>query len=921
MRRIILFLCFAVILVILGDCEKEKEPITAPNVLEEIKPVAPSVLADGVSTIDIIATVLDSTGRFASDVKVFFSTSHGTITKYAFTDKFGQAKATLTSVASEYDIRATVTASLSSLGKGNGNRRILLRCDGFEPERELRKETAVLEDPASITVTFLGVLFEFKLGSTELPADGITSTNLTMTVKERSSKRIVPNVKISLRAIYTTVVAQTVTDQQGIAIVSVTSFPKAVRDSVHMEIGNRLRYRVAINYIAPRIMLLPKTAALEADGFSKIDFTARLISHLNNPISGATVQFTTTAGSISGSSQTNDEGAATATLVSSTTPNNHVFVFARFYDVSDTARVIFAERGTLSRNIFFDCEKQVLRNGIERLPITAMVLDERLQPVANTLVHFQAKYGTIDSIAITNAEGKAFVMYTPDAGESDIKETITARAGLFSKEVDIMLLGVLLEVTADPQSLPADGLSSSKINVLLKQTTQLYAIPDAELSFSATLGAIPKSAITDASGRVTVDFIAGTTAGTAEIKVRYGGLTKTVLVELTPELPNSIQLSASPQFIWVKDTGELEQTMIRAVVLTQYGRPIRSSVAVQFTLLHGPNGGEFLEPGLAGSKTISEPIRTQSGEARMKLRSGIRPGPVEIQAKLVDYPQIMARSSIVVIRSGPPYIWIDPTNKNNVESHLTIAFDYLNLPGWIFVKEFNVSVFVGDKYNNPVEQNTVVYLRSSGGVLSTDVSTDEHGAGKTIWYTANPMPLVEPVDAHALKPHRIPNPNDETRMLPITLPDFDGDGRENNGVAVVLAYTHGRDQDGNDAIVWTTGMTVFSGPIQVFQVTADKTDLRIGEVATLTVRLWDINGNPVAAGSELKAETNAGKLSAETLLDPEAYVGYGNTMFQTQLLNDLDASMSSGKTAIVSFKLKSPNGNMVRSIQILLRNY
>ncbi|MBN2357435.1 Ig-like domain-containing protein [candidate division KSB1 bacterium] len=920
MRRYFLVFGLCAALFALSDCGKDEEPITAPNVLEDLAPAAPSILADGVSTIDVRATVLDSTGRPSRDVKVFFTTSHGSITKYAFTDDSGQATATLTSVASELDVRATVTASLSSLGKGSSSMRVSLECPAIEPATELQKETITLEDPATINVTFLGVLFEYKLDATELPADGISSTNLTMTVKERSTRKVVPDVAIRLRAIYTTVDAQATTDQQGMAVVKVVSHTAAVRDSIHMEIGNRLRYRIAINYITPKIVLLPDSTSLEADGFSKAEFTARLLSQTNNPIVGATIQYTATAGSITGSSVTDDNGEAVATLISGTVPIPSVLVIARFNNIADTSHVIFAERGTLSRNIVFECEKEVLRNGIAKLPITAVVLDERLNPVPNTTVRFSAVYGTIDSIAVTNSEGKASVIYTPDAGETDLFETITAKVGLFSQDVTITLLGISMQVSADPLSIPADGQSKSKITAILKQTSQLYAIPDALLSFSTTLGTIPRNAITDPAGTAVVDLIAGNTDGTAEIKVQYGLLTKTVLVELTPEIPNSILLTASPQFIWVKETGELEQTMLSARVLTQTGRTINASVAVQFTLLHGPDGGEFLEPGLSGSKTVSEPIRTQSGEARVKMRAGIRPGPVEIQAQLIDYPEIIARSSEVIIRSGPPYIWIDPTDKNNVESHLTVAFDYLNLPGWIYVRDFNVSIFVGDKYNNPVEQSTVVYLRSSGGIMGTDVSTDNLGVGQVLWHTAKPMPVVEPIDANALKPHEIANPNDDMLTLPIILPDFEGDGLENDGVAVVMAYTHGRDQNGNDAVVWTTGMTVFSGPVMVFDLSTDKTALNIGEVATITVRLYDINGNPVAAGSELKAETSEGKLSSEILMAAEDDIGFGTTYFQTQLLNDLDKEATSAKTATVTFRLKSPNGNMSRSIQILLRN-
>jgi len=918
MRRSLLLLTACSIILSYSSCQKSEKTPTAKNSLEDLTTTAPSILADGISSLPITATVLDSSGTPVGEVRVFFTANAGTIDKFAFTDNNGHATATLVSIASEADVRATVKASLGALEKGEDHRTITLQCPGMEPEAALAKAGASLTDPASLTVTFNGVLFENKLDVSELPADGLSSTNLTMTVRERRTKKIIPNSKIYLRANYTTIDAEAVTNDQGNAVVKVLSFPKAVTDSIHMDFGNRLRYRTAISYVAPKLVLLPENVAIQADGMSKTEFTARLISHRNAVIPGATIQFTTSAGSITASNLTDKNGEATATLTSSTILNSNVQVIARFYDVADTAKAAFVEQQTQLWHFVFAPLPEILRDGVSVIPIKATLYNATNVPVINTRVQFSAQRGTIDNNAVTDSLGQLTVQYTPDTGETDAMETITGTVGELTQNFTFTLLGVTLQISADPVSMPADGTSSSKITAVLKETTNLYAIPDARLEFSTTLGTIPRYATTDAAGTASVSMTAGTTAGTAIVTARFGKLTKTVRIELLPEKPNSIVLNASPQFIWVRETGELEQTMISATVLDEAGRNMRASVAIRFTLLHGPNGGEFIEPAETGSETVSQPIQTANGVAKVKLRSGIRPGTVEIRAQLVDYPEISARTTTVVIRSGPPYIYIDPTDKNHVESHMSIAFDHLNLPGWMFIDNFNVSLYVGDKYNNPVEQSTTIYLRSSGGIIGTDISTDEKGIGAVEWYTANPMPVAKPIDLNVLSPHYIPNPNDPTRYLPVTLPDLDGDGVENNGVAVVLATTHGRDQDGNDAIVFAVGRTVFSGPIQVFDVTSDKSSLKPGETANIVIRLYDINGNPVAYGSELKAEASTGDLSAKDLLVKDMEYGFGYTLFQTQLTNNLDSSAPADKMATVTISLKSRNGSTSQSVQIML---
>jgi hypothetical protein len=231
-----------------------------------------------------------------------------------------------------------------------------------------------------------------------------------------------------------------------------------------------------------------------------------------------------------------------------------------------------------------------------------------------------------------------------------------------------------------------------------------------------------------------------------------------------------------------------------------------------------------------------------------------------------------------------------------------------------------LSLYVGDKYNNPVEEGTTIYLRTSGGIATTDVLTDSLGVGAAKLWTANPNPRLESDDPNAMVPHEIPNPNDPSTMLPVVVPDFDGDGAENNGIAYILATTHGRDQNGEDAVAFYVGRLIFSGPLAVFDVTADDYSLSIGQAATITVRVYDVNGNPLAAGSSLKVETSAGALSAEQLMATEKNYGYGSTTFQVQLVNNLDSQAESPATALVRFILESPNGSTSRGISIQLLN-
>jgi len=901
-------------------CKDDKKTVTGHKNIEELTSNVPSILADGISTANIIAVVYDSSG-YAKNVKVNFSSTKGSITQSAFTNEFGEAVAVLTSEASNVDINATVTASLANdnnLSKKNSSQyKVELRYSKTYLPKKLNKSKVFSQNSTKLTIIFLGVTVEYNLDKNELPADGISTAKLDLKVRETTSKKPVSNAKLSLNAKYTTVPDELFTDEKGLASTLITSATTVDKDTIYIEYGNKFEFFTTLTYVALKIDLLPDSAKVKADGISKLEMFARVISHKNHPIQGVEVYFTSSDGVITESAKTDETGEARAVLLSGKNVNPNVLVIAKFGEISDTSLVAFVESTTppLGKVLLLEFQDQVIRNGVEHVSVTATLVDEQYQPLVNRPIYFSTVNGKIDSVARTNSDGLANVLYTPDAGEEDITDFITARFDTLETTKSINLLGVLLEVSADLLTIPGDGISTSTVTALVKFSSTLVAISDAKIQFSTNLGIITNSVLTNEFGVATAQF-SSKTAGTAEIRILYGKITRTLNIDVSPEIPNSIVLTAEPKYIWVRETGNLEQTIISAKVLSQTGRPIQSTVEVEFIIRNGPGGGELLEPAVTGSLTESIPIETVMGEAKIKLKSGIRPGAVEIQADIVNY-DISARMTNVVIRSGPPYIYIDPNDPNDVNGHMSIAFDYLNLAGWMKLLDFNLSISVGDKYNNPVDQGTTVYLRTSGGIVTTDTETDETGIGNATLLTGHPLPLVDSDDPNAMKPHHILNPNANNLEIPITIPDFDGDGNENDGIAYIMARTHGRDQNGNDAEVWRIGHVVFSGPLDVFTVTTNRATLNIGQIATLTIRIWDINGNPVAAGSELTAETTDGKLSTTDLMPDKENYGFGSTIYQVQLTNDLKPE-DQNKTAIVNITLESPNGSGSRSVAITL---
>ena len=134
---------------------------------------------------------------------------------------------------------------------------------------------------------------------------------------------------------------------------------------------------------------------------------------------------------------------------------------------------------------------------------------------------------------------------------------------------------------------------------------------------------------------------------------------------------------------------------------------------------------------------------------------------------------------------------------------------------------------------------------------------------------------------------------------------------ENDGIARILAVTEGVDSNGTSARGWSVTSIIFSGLISTFEVTTTATDLLPGETATINFKIYDVNGNPVVAGSAITASANGGALSwtAIQTFDP------GVTRYQVVLVNNLDPTDPDARaiTTPVTISIQSENGNAVKS--------
>jgi hypothetical protein len=263
--------------------------------------------------------------------------------------------------------------------------------------------------------------------------------------------------------------------------------------------------------------------------------------------------------------------------------------------------------------------------------------------------------------------------------------------------------------------------------------------------------------------------------------------------------PVSIFLSSiSSTIIGVKESGSEETTQIVFVVQDSAGNPIDliHQVSVDFRLGSGPGGGEFLSPASANTNG--------SGTALVNLTSGTKAGAVQIIAEVDLGGRMISSLPVgVSIHGGLPDL-----------THFSIAPINVNFPGYnIYGLHNPIVAFVGDKYANPVRQETAVYFTTTGGIIEGSTLTDGEGIGEVNLISAAPQP---------------------------THPVYGA------GFATVTASTI----DENSSVISKETIVLFSGMPQV-SVSPTSINIPNGGSQSFSYYVGDQNGNPLASGQTI----------------------------------------------------------------------
>lgn len=710
--------------------------------------------------------------------------------------------------------------------------------------------TASYQDHSnSIQVKFLGIDFSIIPSTTEILADGKSTSSIRTILKENATKIAISGETIVFSADKGSIPKSAVTSSSGLASATLTSSTVPGVSTITARFGN-MSVDTTVTFLAsePTHMLVTASpSVIYADGSTVSTITATITDFSNNPVpSGINVKFSKVSGpdvSFSNTAQTNESGQASTSLTAHSIGTALIAVEAA--DLIDTVAVQCIA-GEVSQ-ITIESDKQSMKaDGIENATITATVMDSKGNPLEGKTVTFTADYGDITQTVRTNADGKAQAKFS----------------------------------------------SSTVATATLKAT-------------------VKNSSSTEYTASLIIELLAGT--------------------------PGSINLEFDPKEIGVKSTGQNQTTNVYATVRDNKNNIVDDGTLVQFAIVYAPAGVTL---------STTEPIPTVSGVARISCSSGTRSGSARISAEVLDENSVptgvKAISSELIIHAGPPYI--EDINRPRETTHMTIVARRLNIYAGLDTTLLTISV--GDKYNNPVDPGTAVYVTTSGGFVTTRSYTDENGIVNDTLFAANPVPSVnryynydgmqdpntgaiitdKSISDFEYPPHSpyfpyLPEPGLDwfDRRVDNSYDNGPGDYFENNGVARILAYAVGMDANGNEAKAWDDISVVMSRNIADYGDNSETVFALINDTlfwkssgVEITLFVYDEHGNPIASGSKITAELTSDNVQAKlsgSLIETGA--DQGKDYYRITITNAIDPEKPKPGWTAIKITVESRNGRTV----------
>jgi len=304
------------------------------------------------------------------------------------------------------------------------------------------------------------------------------------------------------------------------------------------------------------IALSASPTVIAADGMSSSVITATVTSTGGTPAPiGTQVTFSTDLGRFSNGSTVytvaiaNSTGTVTVTLISGTVEGTAT-VKCSAGGASQTIQV-YIGNVAISNVQLSASPTSLAAGGVASSLITATIKDSLGSAAkAGTPVSFKTTLGFFSnkqSTYTTQTDTNGIAYATLFAGDTTGVAEISCTAGGVTSVIFVEITqnptptpgGVAnIAVSASTLSILADGISSSTISAVLKDSNGTPVVTGTPVSFDTTLGTFSNGSksysttTTSADGMATATLFAGTTPGTAKVTVSSGGVSSLIYIEI-----------------------------------------------------------------------------------------------------------------------------------------------------------------------------------------------------------------------------------------------------------------------------------------------------------------------------------------------------------------------------------------------------
>jgi len=731
--------------------------------------VPDSIPGNGTSTASVNAIVRDLDSQPLPGAVVTISTTDGTLRVKAGTDgrleggnlivtSGAGGLATCDLVAPVVSAQETATVTVSVVGPSG---------------------THTATDAVTFTVpTVEGVTVVAE--RTSLPGDGVSSTPVTATVRDRDGQPMAGKTvtfSVDQPGVATISPASGVTNAQGQVVATLTSAADNSYGTVIITATSEGKQgTTTVQFSPPQMISVAINPAVLPAGGTNIEAlitaTCRYVTNL--PVPGAKVMFgfespggfvatspTGAAIKVTTASTTDANGLAYNYVISAPTlANGDYDIVVAWIDKNEdgaytsgepVARVRVNYTAPPASVTIAASPTRLPGNGAATSLITAAVYTDipnpndpgRFIPVGDgvpvVLTTGQGTFAETDTNTCTvrTVSGTVQALLVSAQVATETTTVVTATACTCSQSVSVTFYpaasGPTLELAAIPSVLSANGTSSAVITASLRDGSGV-AMVGKTVTFTTNLGTLNAgSAVTDATGRASVTLTAGLTAGTACVTARAEGVDNNVLVPIRTGVPKNIYVSPLLPSIIAATNGQPSpvdvpvRTTIKAVVTDESGYPV-PNVDVHFSTDIGvitPNvttdgdGEAFATLTACDFLTASDPSRAHAGR-------GI--ASVQVSAGEAVWPNPV---NYVFAGECDLYRWDGMRNGTDIYTPQGATFDQ---PGGNFTQQPNVVPVAGSKLHvyavlhdsndNPLPYGTpVVFHYNPGNSTRADSPT------------------------------------------------------------------------------------------------------------------------------------------------------------------------------------------------------